>query len=75
MRHGLQLKGITEQRPCPALPSLTPAAQSHGVMRHGRRLGADGRLVGAPTGDALLDASLQLPTDALAVLSAELTFA
>ena len=37
------------------------------------------RLVGVarvpPTGDALLDAFLQLPTDALAVLSAELTFA
>lgn len=67
----------------PALPSLASAAQSQGVLRHGRgrRLGPDGRarLVGVarvpPTGDALLDAFLQLPTDALAVLSAELTFA
>ena len=56
--------------------------QSDGVLRHGTgsRLTADGRarLVGVArvprTDDAFLNTFLQLPTDALAVLSAELRF-
>ena len=55
---------------------------SDGVLRHGtgQRLRADGRarLVGVArvprTEDGLLNAFLMLPTDALAVLSAELKF-
>lgn len=57
--------------------------RSEGPLRAGvgRRLSADGRvrLVGVArvpkTGDAFLDGFLMLPTDALAVLSAELCFA
>ncbi|KAL4458075.1 hypothetical protein ABPG75_012940 [Micractinium tetrahymenae] len=56
---------------------------SDGQLRHGtgQRLAADGRakLVGVArvptTGDAFLDTFLMLPTDCLAVLSAELKFA
>ena len=56
--------------------------ESRGVLRSGRgeRMSADGRarLVGVArvpvTGDGLLDTFLMLPTDALAVLSAELKF-
>lgn len=56
--------------------------QSDGVLRHGtgQRLRADGRarLVGVArvptTADAFVNTFLMLPTDALAVLSAELRF-
>ena len=62
--------------------TLTTEA-SDGVLRRGvgQRMSAEGRarLVGVArvprTEDALLNAFLQLPTDALAVLSAELDFA
>ena len=55
---------------------------SEGALRRGtgQRLRGDGRarLVGVarvpPTPDAFLNTFLMLPTDALAVLSAELTF-
>jgi hypothetical protein len=61
--------------------TLTTEA-SDGVLRHGHgeRLKADGtaRLVGVArvprTGDGFLDGFLMLPTDALAVLSAEMKF-
>lgn len=67
--------------PLTVATTLTTEA-SDGVLRHGvgRRMQADGRarLVGVArvprTDDALLDTFLQLPTDALAVLSAELVF-
>lgn len=56
---------------------------SDGVLRHGvgQRLSAEGRarLVGVArvptTSDPVMNLFLQLPTDALAVLSAELSFA
>ena len=69
--------------PPPLVVSTTLTTEhSEGVLRQGdgQRLTADGRvrLAGVarvpPTGDALLDTFLMLPTDALAVLSAELTF-
>jgi hypothetical protein len=61
--------------------TLTSEA-SEGALRSatGSRLQADGRarLVGVarvpPTDDPVLNAFLRLPTDALAVLSAELSF-
>lgn len=67
--------------PLTVATTLTTEA-SDGVLRHGtgQRLRADGRarLAGVArvprTGDALLNGFLQLPTDALAVLSAELRF-
>lgn len=67
--------------PLTVATTLTTEA-SDGVMRHGvgQRLRADGRarLVGVArvprTEDAFVNTFLQLPTDALAVLSAELEF-
>lgn len=62
--------------------TILTTEDSSGLIRrgHGRRLQADGRvrLVGVArvpkTGDAFLDGFLMLPTDALAVLSAELKY-
>ena len=72
---------IYRASPLHVATTLTTEDSSGPIRRgHGTRLNADGkaRLVGVArvpkTGDGFLDGFLMLPTDALAVLSAELKF-